>query len=125
MNRSLLAISCSFVFAITGMAGLAQAQTAGKAAAQAHINKAKAVAYEPGQDLIDVFENICGPAISERGPQIPGLQVAATVAAFPHQFNEAHLRRAGRIVIHNNDFGRSTWTWLNSTRGSHAERLAG
>jgi metallo-beta-lactamase class B len=77
MKRSLLAIC---IVALISMAGIANAQTSGKAAAQVHIDKAKALAYEPGQDMIDVFDSLCGPAISERGPQIPGLQVAPPVA---------------------------------------------
>jgi metallo-beta-lactamase class B len=38
------------------------------------------LAYEPGQDLIDVYESLCGPALAERGPVVPGLQVAASLA---------------------------------------------
>jgi metallo-beta-lactamase class B len=60
--------------------GSAYAQTNPRAAAQAHIDKARALAWEPGHDLIDVFESLCGPAMSERGPQIPALQIAPSLA---------------------------------------------
>jgi metallo-beta-lactamase class B len=69
-------LAICIVIALIWTTGIAQAQTAGKAAAQARIDKAKVLAYEPGQDLADVFDTLCGPAMSDRGPQIPGLQVA-------------------------------------------------
>jgi metallo-beta-lactamase class B len=49
--------------------------------AQAHIAKARAAAYEPGHDFTVVFDTLCAPALSERGPVVPGPQVAPTVAA--------------------------------------------
>src|SRR5690349_4257093 len=81
MNRYLLATMCSVVVVAISITGVASAQTTGKAAAQAHIDKAKALAYEPGEDLIDVWDNICRPAMSDKGPQIPPPQVAPSVAA--------------------------------------------
>jgi len=81
MNRVLLVKFCSVVVGAIFFAGIANAQTSGKAAAQAHNDKAKALAYEPGQDLIDVWDNICRPAMSDKGPQIPPPQVAPSVAA--------------------------------------------
>ena len=79
MKRLLTALFC--VVVLTGwMLNRANAQAPGKNAAQAHLAKAKALAYEPGQDLIDVYESLCGPALSERGPVVPGLQVAASLA---------------------------------------------
>ena len=79
MKRHLAALFCS-VLVWTGWTGtLAHAQAPGRNAAQAHIAKAKALAYEPGQDLIDVYEGLCGPALSERGPVIPPPQIAASL----------------------------------------------
>ena len=77
MKRSVLPIGCIVLLALCGVV---IAQNNPRSAAQAHIDKAKAVVYEPGHDLIDVFESLCGPAMSEKGPQIPGLQVAASLA---------------------------------------------
>jgi metallo-beta-lactamase class B len=80
MKRHLAALFCS-VLVWTGWTGtLAHAQAPGRNAAEAHIAKAKALAYEPGQDLIDVYEGLCGPALSERGPVIPPPQIAASLA---------------------------------------------
>jgi metallo-beta-lactamase class B len=39
-----------------------------KAAAQKHIDIAKAAAYRPGHDLTALYERVCAPALSERGP---------------------------------------------------------
>jgi metallo-beta-lactamase class B len=81
MKRYLVPVCCSVFLLFVWTVNEANAQTAPKSAAQSHIAAAKAVAYEPGQDLIDVFENLCQPAISEKGPQIPNLQVAPSLAA--------------------------------------------
>ena len=45
-----------------------------------HIAIARAAAYRPGQDLVDVFEALCRAAMSEEGPLEPGLQVAPSLA---------------------------------------------
>jgi metallo-beta-lactamase class B len=38
------------------------------AAAQAHIDKAKAAVYRPGFEFSQLYETVCRPAISEKGP---------------------------------------------------------
>ena len=53
MKRFFAALFCTLLF-LTGWIDDARAQSSGRAAAEAHISKAKALAYEPGQDLIDV-----------------------------------------------------------------------
>src|SRR5438046_9644044 len=80
MKRFFAALFCTLLF-LTGWIDDARAQNSGRAAAEAHISKAKALAYEPGQDLIDVYENQCEPAMSEKGPDQPPLQVAPSLAA--------------------------------------------
>jgi metallo-beta-lactamase class B len=80
MKSFLVALFSGILFLSGWFANEANAQTPARNAAQAHIAKAKALAYEPGQDLIDVYESLCGPALSEKGPQIPGLQVAPSLA---------------------------------------------
>ena len=40
------------------------AQAQSRAAAQAHIQAAKDLAYEPGNDLTDVYDTLCQPALS-------------------------------------------------------------
>ena len=51
--------------------GVAEAQGS-MAAAKPHIDKAKAAAYRPGFDLTYLYETVCGPALSEKGPsQLP------------------------------------------------------
>ena len=78
MKRYLAALFCGVLF-FTGLL-VSNADAQSRAAADAHIAKARALAWEPGHDLIDVFEGLCAPAMSERGPQIPGLQVAPSLA---------------------------------------------
>jgi len=80
MKRYLAALFSSVLVwtVVFGVQGYGQ--VGGKNAAQAHIAKAKALAYEPGQDLIDVYENLCEPAMSERGPVIPPPQIAPSLA---------------------------------------------
>ena len=80
MKRHLVPVFCS-VLLFGAWIAIVSAQAGGVGAAQLHIAKARAAAYEPGQDLIDVFETLCEPAIADRGPQIPNLQVAPSLAA--------------------------------------------
>jgi metallo-beta-lactamase class B len=54
--------------------------TAQSSTAQAHIAAARAAAYEPGHDFTVVFDTLCAAALSDRGPAIPGPQVAAPLA---------------------------------------------
>src|SRR5579863_8604680 len=66
MNRYLvLIVFSSLIF--TGLAGAQGSRTA----AQPHIDKAKAAAYRPGSDLTMLYETVCAPAISDKGPVIP------------------------------------------------------
>jgi metallo-beta-lactamase class B len=58
----------------------AVAQNSSRSAAQAHIAAAKDLAYEPGNDLTDVYDTLCAPALSERGPREPAPQVAPPLA---------------------------------------------
>src|SRR5262249_10466717 len=71
MKRYLIAVFCSaFVYAI-GILSVAYAEgPAGpvNAAAQKHIDIAKAAAYRPGFDLVALYERVCAPALSEKGP---------------------------------------------------------
>ena len=48
--------------------------------AQAHAAAAKALAYEPGEDLTSVYDTLCRPALSAKGPVEPALQVAPSLA---------------------------------------------
>ena len=79
MKRYLVAALCS------ACSLLVAAMTTGTVYAQgpeakAHILAARAAAYRPGQDFTVVFDTLCAPALSERGPVVPGLQVAAPLA---------------------------------------------
>ena len=62
------------------ISNLANAQTGSMAAAQPHIDKAKAAAYQPGYPLMVLYERVCGSALSETGPVEPGLQTAPSMA---------------------------------------------
>jgi len=77
MRRSARSL-CALLLAV-GAAGIDGAAQASKA--QAHIALARAAAYEPGQDFTVVFDTLCAPALSDRGPAIPGPQVAPSLAA--------------------------------------------
>jgi metallo-beta-lactamase class B len=79
MKRLFAALFCTML--LSGWIGDANAQKSGRGAADAHITKARTVAYEPGQDLIDVYETLCEPALSEKGPVPPPAQVAPSLAA--------------------------------------------
>jgi metallo-beta-lactamase class B len=80
MKSYVIPVFCTVLFLAVWTSKEANSQNAAKSAAQSHIAAAKADAYEAGQDFIDVFENLCGPAMSEKGPQIPALQVAPSLA---------------------------------------------
>ena len=71
-----LALFCG-AFALAG-AILSVAKAAGpNAAAQKHLDIAKAAAYRPGHDLSALYETVCRPALTEkratriRRPRIP------------------------------------------------------
>ena len=70
MKKYLAPLFCSALLLASGISNLANAQGS-KAAAQPHLDKAKAAAYRTGSDLTKLYEAVCAPALSEKGPQIP------------------------------------------------------
>src|SRR5262245_16824096 len=83
MSRSLTVLFCAILLLSSWFGNQANAQDS-KAAAAPHIAAAKALAYEPGNDLIDLYESVCGPALSDRGPVEP---------ATPPRLNTAEERK--------------------------------
>src|SRR5689334_10671868 len=83
MKRYWVPVFCSLLFQTIGSVTDASAQGS-KAAAQVHIDRAKAAAYRTGSDLTMLYETVCAPAISDKGPVIPnpseGGQTSATMA---------------------------------------------
>ena len=61
------------VLLLTGVAPKVASAQGSIAAAQVHIDRAKAAAYRPGFDLTTLYERICAPALSEKGPQEAGV----------------------------------------------------
>src|SRR5258708_7266172 len=70
MKRYLVPVFCSSLLLARRIMTTASAQGA-KGGAQAHIDKAKAAAYRTGSDLTNLYETVCAPAISDKGPVIP------------------------------------------------------
>ena len=70
MKRYLVPLFCTTVILAGGVLTVANAQGS-KAAAQVHIDKAKAAAYRPGYPLTKLYETVCAPALSEKGPVEP------------------------------------------------------
>ena len=89
MKRYWLPLFC-FALLLSGWLSIqANAQSSAKAAiqaphinpeARAHLEKAWSAAYMPGHPLMVLYERVCAPALSSRGPVEPGLQVAASMA---------------------------------------------
>src|SRR5437016_13822243 len=75
MKRYSASLFCAVLF-LAWIAIDANAQ-AGKAAVQSHVAAAKAAAYEPGNDLTQLYDTVCAPALSERGPREPEIQAIA------------------------------------------------
>lgn len=72
MKRYLVPALSSAVLLFGGIGNNANAQGGGsKAAAQVHIDKAKAAAYRLGSDLTQLYETVCAAAMSDRGPVEP------------------------------------------------------
>ncbi len=75
MKRYLVFLFCSVSFFCNGVCKVAIAQTPAKTgektAAQFHLAAAKAAAYRPGNDLTVLYDAVCEPALSEKGPVIP------------------------------------------------------
>src|SRR5207244_11352267 len=65
------------VLCLASMAIDANAQASGKASVQSHLAAAKAAAYEPGNDLTQLYDTVCAPALSDRGPREPEIQAVA------------------------------------------------
>src|SRR5262245_4418019 len=69
MSRYFISVICSALL-VGGTPNISTAQGS-KAAAQVHLDKAKAAAYRPGTDMTALYERVCAPALAEKGPQIP------------------------------------------------------
>jgi metallo-beta-lactamase class B len=83
MSRFFTVLFCTMLLLGNWFGNEANAQGS-KAAAASHIAAAKALAYAPGNDLIDLYESVCAPALSDRGPVSP---------AAPPPVNTAEERR--------------------------------
>jgi metallo-beta-lactamase class B len=82
MKRYLaLLLFCSPLVLSNGIYSMANAQTPGKAGAktplQVHLAAAKAAAYRPGNDLSVLYDTVCEPALSAKGPAEPNVQAGA------------------------------------------------
>jgi len=73
MKRYLAPFICMVLLLATSVAFDANAQTSGKASVQSHLNAAKAAGYEPGNDLTVLYDTVCEPALSEKGPVEPNI----------------------------------------------------
>src|SRR6185503_19490140 len=67
-SRALLL--CGVALFAGGSLGVAGAQGI-NAAAQAHLDRAKAAAFRPGHSLMMLYENVCADALSPEGPVEP------------------------------------------------------
>src|SRR5919106_6132653 len=70
MKRYLVSLFCGMALASAAELPVADAQGS-KAAAQVHIDRAKAAAYRPGHSLMMLYENVCEDALSAEGPVEP------------------------------------------------------
>ena len=70
MKRYWVSLFCSMLLLASGILNVANAQGS-KAAAQVHLDRAKAAAYRPGHPLTNLYETVCAPAMSEQGPVEP------------------------------------------------------
>ena len=74
MKRFLAHLFC-MVLVFTLSIAIAGAENSEKSpAVLAHVNAAKAVAYEPGNDLTTLFDTVCAPALDPKGPKEPNIQ---------------------------------------------------
>jgi metallo-beta-lactamase class B len=76
MKRHLAPLFCIVLFVAFWTAADANAQAAGKAAVQRHLEAAKNAAYEPGNDLTLLYDTVCEPALSTEGPRERNIQAA-------------------------------------------------
>ena len=70
MRRDRAALFCALALSACGMLSVAGAQGP-NAAAQVHLERAKAAAYRPGHSLMMLYENVCADALSAEGPVEP------------------------------------------------------
>ena len=89
MSRSVRSLCSLTLVLVAGIAAPALAQSASKAAiraphidaaTRAHLEKAWQAAWAPGHSLTVLYETVCAPALSAKGPAEPGLQVAPPMA---------------------------------------------
>src|SRR5216684_8349763 len=80
MKRYLVPVLCCSLLPASGIFNPVSGQGS-KAAAQVHIDKAKAAAYRTGSDLTNLYETVCAPAISDKGPVIPNPSEGGQTAA--------------------------------------------
>jgi metallo-beta-lactamase class B len=91
MKRYRIALFCGAFVLAGGILNAVRAEGP-NAAAQKHIDIAKAAAYRPGHDLTALYEVVCRPALSEKGPAeeapakdpAPGSTVLALEKVPPH-----------------------------------------
>ena len=75
MKRFFAHLFCTVLLFTFSIAIEANAQTSEKSpAVQSHVAAAKAVAYEPGNDLTTLFDTVCAPALDPKGPKEPNIQ---------------------------------------------------
>jgi metallo-beta-lactamase class B len=70
MTRYLASLFCGVALSVGAAMPVAHAQGS-RAAAQVHIDRARAAAYRPGHTLMALFENVCAQALSPQGPAEP------------------------------------------------------
>src|SRR5437879_9821351 len=76
MKRYLIPLFGAVLF-LAWIAIVANAQASGKASVQSHLAAAKAAAYEPGNDLTQLYDTFCAPPLADRGPKEPNIQALA------------------------------------------------
>jgi metallo-beta-lactamase class B len=83
MRKYFATVLCTALLSTNAIPGVARAQGS-MAAAQPHLDKARAAAYRPGFDLTNLYETVCKPAMDAKGPTIPdpseGGQTSPTLA---------------------------------------------
>jgi metallo-beta-lactamase class B len=85
MKRHALSFFCTVLVLSTWVVSPANAQTSSRdaikaphinAAARLHLEKAWSAAYHPGHPLMVLYETVCAPALSPKGPVQPAPQIA-------------------------------------------------
>ena len=106
MKRFLAYLFCGVLFFTLAIAIEANAaeNSADSPAVQRHIAAAKAVAYEPGNDLTTLFDAVCAPALDPKGPKEPNVQ----------EKNNTALRRRDRASNGGLSRGRRSTTCTTS-----------